>query len=794
MKRNSKKVLTLLLAGALCAATVGGISTVFSADAAEAKTEKLSNVFEITNGAVIDSGDVGGKETAKFTFAKPEGTNISSVELDRDLAFKWFTGKDQAQYLNFSFSLADENYEEISFIFETTPYQAVAEDKAINTVKFTKDGVKIYSGDNEPETATPVSGSDFTVQLGAGAEAGEFSVAINGEEVGTFTNIGANYADSAKVDTLVMQGKPAGADNTSIYFKSLNGQAFDNVTGEGDDKKVADTAAPVLVVNQEVSHFLLGTTFNVDWVAVDVLKDSVTISQSNSKYYQWNPSHESIEVDGDNKNVYNISTSSTYFLDTVYEKEDGTKTSVWKEYGEEYVSVWVELDDDTFEGDDAKYELAWYAENTVEQKVGEDTRDYIVLNRNEEGPEYLGITADEATKTNVVADQAAFDKLVEEYNEKLQLRADGKEKDYEMIYAGSNAQIEIPSVDWLFDDDNGFKALNFTISYKTPTATSASTASNKKYNTLKFSTPSEGVYEFKIFASDAAGNTMKYYLDGELVEVSTSNIWDIEEIPTFTFKVQNRGIKTAKDEDKDTLDNKIKGESYTMSTVSIVGASNEKSAYKLYKIHDEIANFSNDAAKRLSGIKFEELNKTADALMANLGAVVESDTYMKYYIEAFKAEAKKQFESSERYAEFCALLDELGEDAFDEISVYDSTEDIDSDSEEFETHDNRFNWSATSRRFTAYDEGLYLILADYWDEDLPSLDRVPAYQLIEVAEEEDTIKGISAWLENNIVSVVLFCLAVAFAIAIVILWVFVKPSEETLEDVDKKAEKKGAKK
>ena len=81
-----------------------------------------------------------------------------------------------------------------------------------------------------------------------------------------------------------------------------------------------------------------------------------------------------------------------------------------------------------------------------------------------------------------------------------------------------------------------------------------------------------------------------------------------------------------------------------------------------------------------------------------------------------------------------------------------------------------------------------MILADYWDEDLSLVDRVPAYQLIEVQDEKDVIKGASEWLENNLVSIILFSISGVLAIAIIVL-LFVKPSKETLEDVDKKVKK-----
>ncbi len=798
MKRNSKKVLTLLLAGALCAATVGGVSTSISAEAATAKTYLLSSVFKVSNDATIDSATVSEKETTKLVFAKKASEGkISSVEFNRDLAWKWFTAKDTPNYLSFTFAFADADYEELSFVFEATPYQSVEDGKAINTIKFVKAAsgvdVKVYAGEEEPEglTAVNVADGDMAVALSEDdtCDAGEYLVKIGDTLVGKFTNIGASYADNGKVDTLVMKGVPAeGKESTSIYFKKLNGQSFDNVTGDSS-KSVTDDAAPVLVVNQEVSSFLMGTAFNLDYIAIDVLKDSVTIASSDRKFYQYNPTDTKVE----GKNL----STSTYFMDTVYyknasnevsaeAKEGYEATSVWHENAQqEFVSIWFDLGDETFTANvdsetttakKVRYDLSWYAESTVSQTVGEDTREYIVLNRNEDGPFYRYITANDTTLTNDVADPTAFEAEVQKFNELLKTEA-------EDVYAGSNAKLQIPSVDWLIDDNNGHKALSFTISYKTPTSTSASTASNKKYNTLEISTASEGWYELKIFASDAAGNSMKYYLDEELVEVTSTNVWDIEEIPTFRFKVENKGIKPANGEDNDTLDNKIIGESYTMSTVNIIGASDEESAYKLYKLSDKIWAENSDVAEKLAEIKFDALNKEADRLVGESTTPINELDFMAIYLQAFKNLAKTEVEG----------VDFDAADAFEEIAVYDSTVELDKDSDEYKSHHNRFNWSATSRRFTAYEEGLYLIVADYWDAELSLIDRVPAYQLIEVEEKEDTIPGVSKWLENNLVAIILYGVAGVLLIAIVVL-LFVKPSDETLEDVDKKAAKKNAKK
>lgn len=775
MKRNSKKLLTLLLVGALCTATIGGVAAASAEETTTAGAKyALTQVFTKKNDATVGNENIDGQEkaTAKFSFPKTTETDkdkLPAVELDRDLALKWYD-KNGAKYLNFTFAIADENCQDVSFEIQTTPYQSVSEDKASNVLKITKDG-KVYVNDEE-STATVTLSGDVKVSLSEGTESGSFAVEVNGTKVGEFTNIGANYAenDGDDMDSFVMRATPVtGADETAIYLKSLNGQSFTNIT----DDKVEDDAPAVLIVNQEISHFLMGTAFNVDYTAIDVLKSSVTISSSDKKYYQYNPTDT--EVSGTNI------TTSTYFMDTVYEK-DGTMTSVWREEektngeGREFVSVWFDLNDGTYSGEDGRYELAWYATDTVEQTVGTDTRKYIVLNRNEEGPEYTKISLDHENKENVV--DSSLEELVEAYNAKLEEIAADK-------YAGSNEKVDLPAVDWLITDNNGYNALSFTISYKTPASTSASSATNKKYNSLQITTATEGWYEFKIFASDSANNAMKYYLDGELVEVSADNVWEIEEIPTFKFKLENKGIKTKEDADKNTLDSQILDESYTMSKVSIVGASNEQSAYKLYKIDNALWGIPG-IAKVMATIKYAELNTKADEITKGKN-YVDSDDFMAAYLQAFQEllieKINADEDCSKYYQELAAETENFNiANMFKEINVYDS--DLDDDE-----GDNIYNWSATSRRFTAAEEGLYLILADYWDEDLSMIDRVPAYKLIEVSEETDTIKGVSEWLQNNLVSLILFGVAGVFAIALLVL-IFVKPSNETLEDVDKKAKSK----
>ena len=59
---------------------------------------------------------------------------------------------------------------------------------------------------------------------------------------------------------------------------------------------------------------------------------------------------------------------------------------------------------------------------------------------------------------------------------------------------------------------------------------------------------------------------------------------------------------------------------------------------------------------------------------------------------------------------------------------------------------------------------------------------VAGYKAIDVSDKQDVNPGDSEWLKKNMVSVILFAIAGVMLILIIIL-LFVKPSDETLEDV-----------
>ena len=790
MKKQNKKWITLMLAG-LCAVSLSASVASATASADEAASTVTASTYAITDVFATDGTSGTEESTVAFTLG-----NGDYVRMKRDLAFKWYEAKNDAKYLTLKFAFKELNFTSMTFEVESTSSVATEDEKTVNAVKFTVEEGKVYAtvingeGDSKKEGAKQetaiVAGSEVTLALAEGTKFDSFGVNVNGVAIGEFINVGANYSDYTldKMHPLEIKAETAESVDAVLLLNEINGQLFNNVK----DSKITDTAAPVLVVNEDVNGFQYGTAFALSYEKVDVLQAS-SLTES-KKYYRYNPADEKATYDS-------TLTTSTYFMDTVYytngtdiskEAKDGYKaTSVLVEEGCEYVSIQITLGDDTFDStketdgtipyEKKVYDLSWYAADTavVEKKLGDVATDYIVIDTNEVGASYSYILADEVTKTNVYTDEAALTAETAAYQALL----DEEAKD---TYAGSNSDFELPAVDWLIKDNGGYRGLKFTISYRTPSSSSAKTASSLSYNNLEISATEEGLYEFKIFANDKAGNTMKYYLDGELVSVSTSNVWDIEEIPSFTFEIANLGIKVEEASSASSRKaEKILNETYTLSGLTVIGATNQQSGYALYRLDTTGYKGAAITQSALTGVKYEDIRSAAQELLGKVGTE-EYPTYFDLYLDIYAGKVATAISGDKAAVKAC----------FKEIKAFNAN--ITEKDPEWEEY-NKYNWNATSKSFKTVEEGEYLILADFWEKELP-MQRASAYKVVIVETEEDVAKGeskVMAWIRNNKVSVILFGVAAVMLVLIIIL-LLVKPSEETLDDVDKEVEKKKNKK
>ncbi|MBR2330678.1 MAG: hypothetical protein IKA40_05470, partial [Clostridia bacterium] len=452
MRKKNITKLTLMLASALVSTAFGGAFLVANQAAADtatptAATQSLDSVFEKSGANTELLPQTIGEGATATKVAAYKLSNGGSVKFKRNLALKWYEGKDDAAYATVKFSFKDTEFTKMTLSMDTASAWATVEGKTTNVIEFVKgegDVLSAYVNPTWNEDGTLANGAKaqaianktgvLTLQLQQTAKDGQFKVAIT-EEGGTadfdkldaFTNIGANYAKYvAKNDYPLTFKATTAADKTTIVcIHEINGQKFTNVT---NDDKVADTAAPVLVLNETFDGFLLGTKFTLnenddDYRVIDVLQDSNL--DKKVKAYQYNPAKQ-IET-GKEKEVYFDLTTSRVFYETSYTTAENKLTSVYKATGgEEYVSIYFELGDDTYNqstGDyqKATYFLSWYASKSVAEvsasatlatsvKTAPAGGEWILLN-NEASAPYYKIPAESATDE----EKAAYEKAKTEF-------------------------------------------------------------------------------------------------------------------------------------------------------------------------------------------------------------------------------------------------------------------------------------------------------------------------------------------------------------------------------------------
>lgn len=813
MKGKKITGITLLLAGAVVSTALGGTLAFAGADATTSVL--LSDVFssnDATITAVAESTAQDAKNVTAFTIS-----DKGSAWIKRSLALQYYKEKGNPYSFSSTFAFDDFDFETVTLSMDTPSAWAIKDEQSVNSLRFRKSGNDIlayvingelvdYEGvaadkltDKQKAFKTMEEGlianakkitvaqkDELVITLSRKDADGEFDVCVRnsndasdlGKSVGTFTNIGANYAKYTYNESYpwtisaTMPASAADDATTTVLLHDINGQAFDDIaiSGEGDAKRYTvakDTAAPVLVVNEDVDGFMLGTTFALDYTVIDVLQTKNLVTKL--EYYQYNPTKELKDEN------YKTLSTSTPFNKTVYYDVDGNKHAVWEDEeakgeGREFVSIRVSLSDDTFKDETkAVYNLAWYA-NASAVASPDGTNDYIILNRSEAGATYNYITLDETNATHAVNRvDATLDTLVEDF-----MGVDGElAKAAEGVTAGSNSYIYFPSFKWLINDNNGYRNLKFTICYKTGDTTSSS--SNLAYNALKLAVSKAGDYEFKIFATDKKGNGMKYAnKKGEVVTVSASNIWEIEAIPTFKFTIKDIGLSV---EDPTRLngrkDTEILDTKYTFDSMTVVGANNLQEEYALYQINLDEYNAANPNAKinisDLTSITYSEI--AAEVKARGFNNVQDKD-YFSFYLDIYTQKLATLVGASD-VARVKACFEKIGE-AGDTVNSEEKWDE--------------YEWDADSKSFKTVKQGQYLLLADYWEESMANTRRAAGYTVLDVSSKATTITGDTEWLKNNVVSVILFAIAGVMLILIIIL-LLIKPSDETLEDLDKAAKK-----
>ncbi len=770
------KRLNIFLAGAACCASLGlGMAFSGGIKASAAISYSATSIFTRSGATVAPLGEGDDAKKLAFTFSNDTDT----VSYHRDLAWKWYEAseadktKGEAKYLSIAFSLEDKNFSEFALTLETASLTATEKNKTSYKIVFTASGDAIDARlDADGNTSMPVctNGEKKIVltianaESGAGVEIeGEYNVIVNGIPIGSMKNIGSDYAGYVSNDEknrvpLSFSAKlKEGQKSTVCVFESMNGQSF----ALNDSKEIEDTAAPVLVIDDTTYVAAMGQTFALETKIIDVLDRSSSVKNT-AEYFQWSPVLTEAKYQ---------SLDSVKILEMQYEK-DGKTTSVYDETfdgktAREYISVKYTLADSTHKKDAAEGEAkaaeayaAWYLKNEkYEMSLADDahtTLQLLAVCDDEVAPEYSGAAAD-----------------AEAYQREL----DDKVKD-EDLEAGSGESFYLPSPGKLFSDNStGYKSLKYTLCYKAPGASSASSSANVSLSSLKLSVEEYGVYEFKLFVTDRAGNVMKSGAAGEEAEVITAdNIWDHEELPTFTINIEKQKKIYIDDGSKSSRsDTGLIGVKYTDISFSVKGGTTRKSEYGLY--YFDLAHFND-----VFGGKYRLSASDLTALTSNdlSGSKTIEEAAEKY---AAALAGKLDSTSELKAADFLEIRN--GKIVLRKIDEY-----RDKVSEDY-APSNKYEWKATDKSFIPVESGNYIVFGVFKDSVYESEDACAAgYKAISVTDKEDINPGESEWLKNNLVSVILFSIAGVMLILIIIL-LFVKPSDETLEDIgNEKAAKK----
>ncbi len=772
MTKQLKK-LSIFVAGAACAAAfafgAGSLPVRTYADA-EAKTYDASGIFS-RNGATI-----GGETAVTFSFSADSDT----ISYNRNLALKWYKNG-APEYFNVKFDL-DENFSEFTVAMQSKSLTATENDRQENKLVFVRktEGeaatakvyVKVNPADDDTSDGTLLDEWDGTVEISLSETSsdtlgsGEFAVYVNGTKAGKFENIGSNYAEYAsgsetgRTPLKFSVKKAEGASTAVCTLRELNGQSFALTDG-----KITDNAVPVLVVDDEFISFHIGSKFALDYKVIDVLdRDSSTLKDT-KEYYQWTPVDEEA--------TYVKLDTSTYFLEKEYTENDVKKT-VFNDYvyaagaeHREYVSVKFTLTDASHPADateDAnkpgEYYLAWYmsAGSTttfeVPKEKGSEEKaeiEFLHVDDSETPPAYVSGDKDDET-TDLGKATKAYQALVNE---------EAKDKK-----AGSGEKFALPNLKGLiFDDDTSDKSLKYTVCYKTPSNTTGSSSSGLSYNSLELSVTEIGTYEFKVFATDRAGNIMKSAKNeagAEAEVITTSNIWDHEEIPTFTFTVNTLKTISMKSTTK-TSGTGVIDVKYTDISFETEGTAGN-SYYGLYYFDLEYFNEKYPGSTLSTG----DLSDVSYTALSTAGDI---ESAAKAYASALVA----KLNVTEITADTLLEKDSAGRTILRRINEYNNLVKDDN------YPDNKYQWNTSEQSFVPVQTGNYIVFAVFEDANMTNA-TVAGYKAIDVSDKQDVNPGDSEWLKKNMVSVILFAIAGVMLILIIIL-LFVKPSDETLEDV-----------
>ena len=818
LKIKTKKTLafSLILASAVAvsgaAIALGTTQTAYAAD----YTQELdgSKVFytgirgaEITYSPVETQGETAHAYTM-FKIGEDE-----TVEYRQNLAYSWRTSATDSVTFSMEIGFANTDFERYVIKFQSQQHLLTKESVTENFIVFTPSSVantlemSVVQELDDDTVLSPVAnftvGEHVKISFGEFND-GEYPLYINGvstsvasfknvyEPFATYVSSGDKAVTPLTFSATFAEGQQDKTANMVLY--DINGQSFELKSTKEDENgntvyetKVVDNAAPVICFTKTPSYLIDGDSINFDYKVIDVIGTSTRATAyyyilTGEQYAATDLDYDKTEYESEEKDdnpFVEISSGSSIRIvrdENTFIPGDMINDNV---YG--LVKLYYKIADRS--GSTAQSDIVfvdWYAKDDAlvdikDLKGSGESSKFLKLidNEHKSGLTYAqksdllatgsGDPVLEAYKDSVKKFQTAYQKKIDEAIAAL------KDEDGNVVgklFAGTDSRFYLPSFENLTnalgesfdfdlaDNDEYFtdRDYKYSIYYQAKTNSSAtSLAANALSIPL---TEADVNYRFTIFITDSFGNDMRYptKVDGEIVweTISKDDVWDedfAQLLPYFEFHVS---YKEATATPPETLSVAYVNTAYSGVSFSIKGVSGTYSTkYDLYVVDKNALN--------------QQLGQTLD-------------------YETFKGKVEELFNSAETRKFFTT------------VKPANSLLETDENYEMYK----ELNWNATSVSFTPRSvEDFYVVRLKL--EDNNSKQTTYKYTAVAASVETTSLKGESDWVENNLVSVILFSVAGLFLVALVVLLV-VKPKDKGdidavyAEEVEKQNAKKSKKK
>ena len=703
-----------------------------------------------------------------------------SVNFRKDLAFNWYESAPKAEgeqtlkgeqgWFNMEIGFEPNAEGKLAFekyilTFESQSYTQNKDGKTTNYIIFApaENGTKVkvlITDDKEeefPETAQAIAFDKIKIAFTDNTN-GDYSVTVSSgaaELTGTFKNIGGTFArfsssTTTPVTPISFGFKPAegNSDPAKLAVYSLNGQSFklkntptqDN--GHYRSGVINDDTPPVLCLSKGLSFIGHDKEISFNYTVIDVVTSSPSLETS---YFMLTKADAA-------KTDFNADAYETEGLFTVVKDSDDQKMDphvnhyvpATTDYNATLfdedmkvtaaVKVLLKLTDTTSTGGQSTHVmLDWYVDD--DHIVNVNDNKYIAVATDTKGAAY---THTDGTATSPKSE--SWKATLEEYQAAVTKAAEG-------IKAGSKNKFYLPAANSLFKDNaTDYEDLTYSIYY---ISNSRQQESSKAANALSIPLNKAGKYIFTIYATDAESNEMYYYdANGERKTFGTGDIWTMYDdeklkdyLPWFEFEVEAPDLSIEEVKEQSTA---FVGSTFTPTAFEINGVS-YKTTYSLYVF---------DSAKY-----YEDNGKTL--------------TYSE-----FMAQKEQLINDSEHGRQWFTYIYSSSDPAMKEgTDVYEKYHD--------------YQWNSTSPSFVPQDANtFYLIKCEVESTDNTGTLGAVAYVGVASAPKVKTLVGEDTWVQDNMTSIILLCVAGASLVGIVLLLVIKPKDKGDLDEIEMGKSKK----